>query len=474
MVSPETSLPTTFDAGKPKDDGSIDPATPSKNVRWIARLGTQTYGNPVAAGGRVYVGTNNAGARFRPDLTGDYGVLLCLDQTTGKQLWTLFCPKLASGKVSDWEQVGLCSSPTIDSGRVYLVTNRCEVLCLDARGLGPENRGPFKEEAQYMAGPKSPPVKTGPGDADILWRYDMRDQLGVFPHNMTSSAPLLVGDKLFVTTSNAVDWTEKHVPAPDAPALICLDKNTGQLLGRERSGICSRIFLSNWSSPAYGAAAGKPMVVFGAGDGFCYGFDPEPQNGTLKELWRCDCNPPARRTKNGKPLKHSQPDGPSEIISTPVIVNDRVYVSIGHEPEGGEGLGCINCIDPAKTGDITSSGKVWATEIGRSVSTASVKDGLVFIADFAGLVHCLDASTGKELWQHDTEGHIWGSTLVADNRVYVGNESGALFMFAESKEKKLLGQVDMKDPIYSTPITFDNTLIIATSSNLYAISGEGK
>jgi outer membrane protein assembly factor BamB len=341
--------------------------------------------------------------------------------------------------------------------------------------MGAENRGPFKEEGQYIAGPGAPAVKVGPGDADIIWRYDMRDELGVFPHNMTSSSVLVVGDKLFVTTSNAVDWTEKHIPSPDAPALICLDKNSGKLLGQERSGISSRLFLSNWSSPAYGVAGGKAMVVFGAGDGFCYGFDPEPADGTLREIWRCDCNPPERRSKAGKPLKHTQPEGPSEIIATPVITANRVYVAIGHEPEGGEGLGCFNCIDATKTGDITSSGKIWTnTEIGRSVSTASVADGRVYIADFAGIVHCMDASTGKELWHHDTEGHIWGSTLLADGRVYVGNESGTLFMFAATSEKKLLGQIDLKDPIYSTPITSNGMLIVGTSSNLYAVRGEAK
>ena len=65
----------------------------------------------------------------------------------------------------------------------------------------------------------------------------MRDELGVFPHNMTSSSVLVVGDKLFVTTSNGVNWTGKHLPMPMAPALICLDKKTGKLLARERSGI---------------------------------------------------------------------------------------------------------------------------------------------------------------------------------------------------------------------------------------------
>ena len=450
MVSPDTGLPTAFDAGKQRDDGTIDPSTVSRNVKWVAKLGTQSYGNPTIADGRIFIGTNNAWPHFREDLTGDYAVLLCLDQQTGKRLWSFFSAKLAAGKVSDWDQVGLCCSPTIDGNCVYIVTNRCEVVCLDARGTK--------------------------GDANVLWHYDMRDELGVFPHNMTSSSVLVVGDRLFVTTSNAVDWTERHAPSPDAPALICLDKKTGRLLGQERSGICSRMFLSNWSSPAYGMVGGKPMVVFAGGDGFCYGFDPAPDSsGTLREIWRCDCNPPERRSKNGKPRKHSDPDGPSEIIATPIISGDRVYVAIGHEPEGGEGSGSITCIDATKAGEITATGKVWVNDtVSRTVSTAAVADGLLYLADFPGIIHCLDATAGNELWQHDTEGHIWGSTLLADGKLYVGNESGTLFVFAGGKRKKLLGQVDMKDPIYATPITSGHMLYVNTSSNLYAIDGETK
>jgi outer membrane protein assembly factor BamB len=480
MVSPDTGLPVAVESGKAADDGTIDPASVSKNVKWVAKLGTQTYGNPTISNGRVFIGTNNGWPHFREDLTGDYGVLLCVDQKSGKRIWSLFSPKLAAGKVSDWEQVGLCSSPTADGDRVYTVTNRCEVLCLRAGGMTGQNEGPFTDEGQYIAGPGAPAVKVGPGDADILWRYDMRDELGVFPHNMTSSSTLVVGDKLFVTTSNAVDWTDKHTPSPDAPALICLDKNTGKLLGQERSGICRRMFLSNWSSPCYGTAGGKPMVVFGAGDGFCYAFDPEPAAtpkgpGTLREIWRCDCNPPDHRIKNGKPKKHSEPDGPSEVIATPVIYHDRVYIAVGQEPENGDGAGCLNCIDATRTGDITTSGKIWANEsVARSLSTASIADGLIYVADFPGIVHCLDAETGKAYWTHDTEAHVWGSTLVGDGKVYVGNENGTLTILAAAKVKKVIATIDFKDAIYSTPITSDGVLYVGTGLNLYAIGGGAK
>lgn len=478
MVSPEKGLPTAIDPGKPKDDGSVDPSSVSKNVKWVSKLGSQSYGNPTVSGGKVFVGTNNGWPHYREDLTGDYGVLLAVDQNTGKRLWTLFSPKLAAGKVSDWEQVGLACSPTVDGDRVYVVTNRCEVLCLDVNGLKTENKGPFKDEAQYIAGPEGSPVTVGPGDADIIWRYDMRDELGIFPHNMTSSSVLVAGGKLFVTTSNAADWTEKHIPNPDAPALICLDKTTGKLLGQERSGICKRMFLSNWSSPAYGVVAGKPMVVFGGGDGFCYGFDPEPVAapdgaGTLREIWRCDCNPASRRIKDGKPRKHSDSDGPSEIISTPVVYQNKVYVAIGRDPENGDGVGAFTCIDATQSGDITTTGKVWVNEkIGRSLSTASIADGLLYLADFPGIVYCLDLDTGKPYWTHDTESHIWGSTLLGDGKIYIGNENGTLTILAAGKEKKLIGSIDFKDPIYATPVTADGVFYVATGTNLYAVQGD--
>ena len=302
MVTTEKNLPTDFTPGKPLADGSaIDPAT-SKNIKWTARLGDQTYGNPTISGGKIFIGTNNAHPRNQ-NRAGDYAVLMCFDQATGKFIWQLTSPKLAAGKAVDWENIGLCSSPTVDGDRVYIVTNRCEVICVTTNGLAKENVGPFVDEAKFIK--NDPPTNTGEAppdetnlkldpatDADIVWRYDMRDELGIFPHNMTASSILVVGDKIFVTTSNGVDWSNKHAPAPKSPALVCLDKKTGKYIGEEKSGISARTFKSNWSSPASGKiktdAGEKEIIIFGGGDGYCYGFDPAPVDGTLKELWRCE------------------------------------------------------------------------------------------------------------------------------------------------------------------------------------------
>ena len=223
----------------------------------------------------------------------------------------------------------------------------------------------------------------------------------------------------------------------------------------------------------------KPIVVFGGGDGFCYGFDVEPgpvgNDGiaTLKELWRCNCNPPDHLVKDGKAIAYGQPGGPCEVIATPVILDGRVYAAIGQEPEQGDGAGCLNCIEATKTGDISESGILWRNEkIGRSLSSVAISDGLLYLPDFAGIIHCLDLQTGTEIWSHDTEGHVWGSTLVADGKIYAGNENGLLTILSAGKEKKVLATIDLKDAIDSTPIAADHTVFVATLTHLYALQAK--
>src|SRR5687767_14088534 len=145
MVSPEKRLPAEAEIGDAPEGDQLTP-DPAKSLKWVVKLGSQTYGNPTVAGGRVYVGTNNDSPRD-PKYQGDRGVLMCFDETGGKFLWQLVVPKHPAGRNIDWEFVGLCSSPAVEGHRVYVVTNRCEVVCLDARGMANGNDGPFKEEA---------------------------------------------------------------------------------------------------------------------------------------------------------------------------------------------------------------------------------------------------------------------------------------------------------------------------------------
>jgi len=476
MVSTVTGLPDSFKAGsfiRGTDD--IDLAK-TENIRWIAKLGSQTYGNPTVANGRVFVGTNNDSPRD-DRMLGDRSVVNCLDEATGELVWQLNIPKLGTGKVSDWEFLGICSSPAIDGDRVYLVTNRCEVMCLDFNGQANGNDGPFMDEGQYMAGPGKEPLEVTATDADIIWTLDMIDACGVFPHNITSSSVLVAGDNVWVTTSNGVDYGHVETPAPFAPSLIVVDKKTGALLGEEQSGLSQRIFHGNWVSPTYLKTDSLELCIFGGPDGRVYAFEPdavEDEEGylVLKEAWRFDANPPHYRVLDGETVKYATRNGPSEVLGTPVVHDGLVYALIGQDPEHGEGVGRLCCIDPTKRGDVTDSALVWAfDDINRSISTLSITNDLLFAADFSGFVYCLDLKTGELLWKHDTFAHIWGSTLVADGRVFVGNEDAIVTAIPATRafDKKTVQEFVMPSPVYSSPIAANGTLYVATFTHLFAI-----
>src|SRR5262249_24436728 len=104
-----------------------------KNIKWVVTAGSRSYAGPVFADGRIFVGTNNQNPRD-PKIKGDKGVLLCLEEATGNFLWQAIYDKLPAGRVVDWPLQGICSTPHIDGDRLYLVNNRCEVVCADVHG----------------------------------------------------------------------------------------------------------------------------------------------------------------------------------------------------------------------------------------------------------------------------------------------------------------------------------------------------
>ena len=117
-----------------------------KNIKWKAALGSQSYGNPTIADGRIFVGTNNEGKR-NPDIEGDKGIIMCFTAGKGEFLWQAVHDKLTQGRVNDWPEQGICSSPAIEGDLIYYISNRCELVCADVNGFRDgENDGPYKDE----------------------------------------------------------------------------------------------------------------------------------------------------------------------------------------------------------------------------------------------------------------------------------------------------------------------------------------
>lgn len=481
-----------------------------KNIKWVVDLGSKAYGGPVVAGGRVIVGTNNelprdkAWIKLQPVLDGmgqpkldkqgkaimapapvDLGVVMCFDEATGNFQWQSVFEKLPGGQVIDWPREGICSTPHIEGDRMYFVSNRCEVVCAD--------------------------IKTGKSH----WKLDMIGKLGVFPHNISDCSPLLVGDHLWVVTSNGVNKDHLNVPAPQAPSFIKVDKKNGDVLWKDNTPSAALLAVpkddkgqkdffktlvnrgqliqhGQWANAAYGVVNGSPQVIFPGGDGWIHAFDPQG-----KLIWKFDCNP--------KDAKYALKTGErSDFIATPVIYKNRVYIGTGQDPEHKTGIGHFWCIDMTKKGDVSpdlvtdnnvfppkteknpNSAVLWhyggviPTKeeqkklrrnyyFGRTMSTCAIHEDILYVAELSGLLHCMDANTGKVHWEFDTQAEIWSSPYYADGKIYLGTDDKVVWVFQHGKTLKKLAENDMGGRVRATPIAANGVLYVMTENKLYAI-----
>ena len=509
-------------------------------LKWKAELGSISCGGPIIASGKVVVGTNNDRPRNPRDVKKgpdgdepiDKGVLMCFDEATGKFLWQAVHDKLPERLAKDFPKYGVCSTPVVDGGRVYYTSNRCTVVCADLggyqKGLKPLvcTDDPMKKGVVYDT----------PTDAGLVWELDMIKALGVSPHNMTACNPLLIGDVLFIVTANGVDENHANIPAPQAPSFIAVDKNTGKVLWK-RSDPGKSIMHGQWSNPAYTDAGGVRQVIFPGGDGWLYGFVPE--TGDL--IWKLDANPKSAVYDLGGA------GDKSDFIGTPVVVGDKLYIGTGQDPEHFTGVAQFYCLDLTKavanakrnkdqdvspelvdkvvkgddgkdkvTGKANPDSAVaWLYggkddrkfvprdfQFGRTMSTACVVDGIVYIAEVSGYLHCLDAKTGKKFWQYDMKGETWGSAYYVDGKVFIGSSSD-LFVFKHNKTPNaideldnpgaadqksfntmmkakrkqveadnLIAKIEFDATIRTTPVVANGVLYVLTENTLYAFKAK--
>jgi outer membrane protein assembly factor BamB len=462
MVSAERNLASSFDIKT------------GKNVRWSTRLGTETHSTPIISGGRVFVGTNNGEPRD-PRHQGDRGVLMCLDEKTGQFLWQLVVPKLEEDPYLDWPKTGMASTATVEGDRLYIVSNRGEVICLDTQGLSNGNEGPYLNEGQHMTPKGKAAMEPGPTDADMVWLYDLVGGVGIWPHDAAHSSILIHGNHLYVNTGTGVDNTHKKIRTPNAPSLVVIDKRSGKLLAKDDEKIAPNIFHSTWSSPSAASVNGRTRIFFGGGNGILYGFEPIPQDSTpekvqsLKQIFRFDPDPSAPK-ENVHLYNTNRREGPSNIYSLPMFDQNRIYFTAGGDLWWGKNEAWVKCIDATLEGEISTNGLRWSRPLNKhSISTPVVQGGLVFVADTGRMVHCLDASNGKTLWTHEAKGEFWSSPLVADGKVFIGSRRNDFLIFEALRTKNVLADIELDSPVSSTATAANGTLFVATMFQLYAI-----
>lgn len=483
-VSPEKNPPLSWQI---EDEPS---KRPGRNIKWVAELGSHTYGDPVVADGLVWVGTNNQSSERLNDE--DASVLLCLREADGKPLYRYVSPRLDSHR-HDWRYSSMASSPFVEKDRLWFVTNRAEVVCLDI-GL----------------------LRRGEGEPRVVWKVDMFDKWNVRPYasdgiDTRRCSPAVYKDWLFVNTGESVARDAVRNERRETPSLVCLDKSNGRLVWKDNSP-GEAILLCQSSSPLVAEIGGRAQVIMPQGDGWVRSFDPA----TGKLLWEFDMNP------KEAVLSLRASDQRNSIPATPVLFENHIFLANGRSPEMGNTAGRFCCFDATRRGDISSelavdsagkavphrriqavdvkrgekaianpnSGLVWEftgssgtdeEQLHGTVANAAVADGLVAIPDACGYVHCLDAKTGRLCWTYDALASIYASPLIVDGYIYIADDDGDVAILRLSADPKIalpygkpLAEMNVGNSVYCSPVFANGTLYIASRNRLFAIRDASK
>jgi outer membrane protein assembly factor BamB len=360
-VSPERNAPISWDIQT------------GRNIHWKARIGRyDNFATPVVANGLVWIGTNNENPRD-PAVKGSAGVLMCFRESTGEFLYQHASPA-RQGPTFHQARTGISCSPLIEGDRLWFVTTSAEVICLD---IGPLHRGE--------------------GLPTELWKVDMMDDLGVYPRHAVMGGGNLCSisasyrDLIYVNTGNGTDWNGVDVPSPLAPALLCLNRNTGKVVW-EDSSPGGRILFAEWGNPV---VIDSPIYANGA----LYAAAGE----TLYAI---------KRESSGDWPQWRGPDRSNASTETGLL---KAW------PTNGPPL-------------------LWkATGLGTGIASVSVADGQVYTMgyrDGAEFVFALEAGTGAERWVSRVGPEVKENPLmrwmtqrtptVDEDRVYTMSASGEL------------------------------------------------
>ena len=353
------------------------------------------------------------------------------------------------------------STPIIWRDRIFLNVANGDVLelwCLDKskgevlwkKQLGAGN---VKMRKQNMSSPspvtdgRSVYVMTGTGilkgfdfSGKELWTREIQKDYGNFGLNWGyASSPLLFEDSLYVQVL--------HGMKTDDPSYVMrIDKKTGKTLWKiDRPTSAIRESPDSYTTPGLLRYGKNTEIVITGGD--CVtGHDPE----TGKELWRANgLNP------DNNPFYR--------IVASPIIFNEIIYAPTRVKP--------LLALKAGGRGDVTSSHLLWSTVNGPDVPTPVTDGKYFYIVNDRGIMWCLDAKTGAEVYgqQRLKAGTYSASPVLADGKIYVTDEDGLTTVIAAGPKFEVLAENPLNDYVLSSPAISDGRIYIRTTGHLYAI-----
>jgi len=313
--------------------------------------------------------------------------------------------------------------------------------------------GNFKINKQNMSSPS--PVTdgktvfnmTGTGifkafdfSGNELWSRDIQKDYGAFGLNWGyASSPLLWNNTLYVQVLHGMK-------TDDPSYLLKIDPKSGKTIVKvERPTDAIVESPDSYTTPAIWTSGKQSEIIISGGD-VVTGHDPA----TLKELWRANILNPQNNPMN-------------RIIASPVVRDGLIYAPTRVRP--------LSALRPGGKGDVSKSHLVWQNPNGPDVPTPVTDGKYLYITNDRGIVWCLDAKTGAEVYGGKRiKAAIYSSSpVLADGKLYVTNEDGLVTVVKAGPQFEVLAENDMKDYTLSSPAVSDGQLFIRTAGYLYCI-----
>lgn len=172
----------------------------------------------------------------------------------------------------------------------------------------------------------------------------------------------------------------------------------------------------------------------------------------------------------GKPLWFSKGIG-GTIYTTPVW-GDGVLFAVSSGPGGGGAI----AVKPGGTGDVTESQRVWRMERAKSaIGSGVIREGYLFTISQEGIATCTDLKNGNTVWEErlkgsGSRGSSWSSMILSDDRIYVPNQSGDVFVLRAGPKFELLATNSINEPTNASLAASNNDLFLRTDKALWCLT----
>ena len=354
------------------------------------------------------------------------------------------------------------SSPIIWKDRIFLTTayggERRTVLCFrrDDGKLLWETAVPTSDSVEHLQGKNSYATATAATDGERvyalfgnagliavdfngkqLWHYDFGATAN---YHGPGGSPLLYKDRVIFYQDQGQTLGRPQSPEARAGSFVAaIDAKTGRQLWKtpRQEGV-------GWGTPIAIRADGRDEIIVSS-QRAVRAYDPD----TGRELWSAAGNN-------------------VEVIPTPAVGHGLVFCSSGR-------AGPTLAIRPGGSGDVTSTHIAWQTPKGSPFvpSPLVYGDHLYLVNDMASIATCLEAKTGKLLWQgrlgEARRESFSASPVAVGGKIFFTNDDGETFVLAAGQEFNLLRVNRLGEQTLATPALVEGTWYFRTASQLVAI-----